>query len=178
MTYPAHGALKVERNLPNAITLTGRNLEVARRLLALLSGHNEQATSSEPPVQLIEAMHAQKEGLREKARQILALRRKRFRRFSSAMFSEPAWEMLLNLYAAEGAGRLTVSGLTLHAGSSKATALRWIDYLEHQGLIEREAHPTDQRVAFVKLTEEGKETLGDYLSDVTELNGQRPNLAE
>jgi DNA-binding MarR family transcriptional regulator len=87
------------------------------------------------------------------------------------MFSEPAWEMLLNLYAAEGAGRLTVSGLALQSGSSKATALRWIDYLEHERLIEREAHPTDQRVAFVKLTEEGKEALGGYLSDVTELTG-------
>lgn len=169
MTYPDHRRLTAVLNPPRAVTLTGRDREDARRLLALLSEHDREVAGSALPAALLQSIHTEQEQLREKARQILALRRKRCRLFSGAMFGEPAWEMLLTLYAADGAGRLTVSGLALQSGSSKATALRWIDYLERQELIERQAHPTDQRAAFAKLTEQGKEALEGYLSDVTEL---------
>jgi DNA-binding MarR family transcriptional regulator len=169
LDYTDPRRLSIELNPSKTITLTERDREDARRLLALLSEHDGEVAGSALPAALFQSIHAERERLREKARQILALRRKRNKRFSSAMFSEPAWEMLLALYASDGAGRLTVSGLALQSGSSKATALRWIDYLEQQGLIARDAHPTDQRVAFAKLTEQGKEALEGYLSDVTEL---------
>lgn len=169
MTYTDPRRQSVELNPPKTITLTKRDREDARRLLALLSEQDGEVAGSPLSAALFQSVYAEQERLREKARQILALRRKRNKRFSSAMFGEPAWEMLLALYAADGGERLTVSALAMQSGSSKATALRWIEYLEHQGLIERQAHPTDQRAAFAKLTDQGKEVLEGYLSDVTEL---------
>lgn len=171
MTYPDHPRQNTDRDLPRSVTLTERDLQDARRLLALLTEHDEGNLGSALPAVLFGSVHAEQERLREKARQILALRRKRSRRFSSALFSEPAWEMLLILYAADGAQRLTVSRLALLSGSSKGTAQRWMEYLQHKKLIGRDAHPTDKRVTFVELTEEGKQALSDYLSEATELRG-------
>jgi len=150
--------------------LTGRDVEDARRLLALLSEHEEESPGSALPAALFDSIHVRQDQLRQKARQILALRRRRTSIFSSAMFNEPAWEMLLSLYAADGAGRLTASRLALLSGSSKATALRWIYYLELQALISRDSHPTDKRTAFVSLTEKGRAALDDYLSSAIELS--------
>jgi len=80
------------------------------------------------------------------------------------MFGEPAWEMLLFLYSPESGPRLTVGGLARLAGASKSTAIRWLDYLEQQKWIRREAHPTDKRATFVELSEKGREAINLYLS--------------
>jgi len=77
--------------------------------------------------------------------------------------------MLLLLYATRDAEQLTVSRLALLSGASKATALRWIEYLVGQKWIERKAHPTDKRAAFMSLTEKGKAALDAYLFESIEL---------
>jgi DNA-binding MarR family transcriptional regulator len=81
------------------------------------------------------------------------------------MFGEPAWEMLLHLYSMAGAARQSMSRLAQLSGSSKATSLRWIDYLLDRGLVSRQPHPTDLRTAFVELTDKGREKLEAYLAD-------------
>lgn len=131
------------------------------------SEHYPPSASSAFPNVVLESAGARQERLREKAGQILALRRKRSQRFSSAMFSEFAWEMLLILYAR---GAATVAELALQSGSPTTTAGRWIDYLERQELVQRLARPTDDRGQFVSLTHNGKAALDDYLSGVTELS--------
>jgi DNA-binding MarR family transcriptional regulator len=78
------------------------------------------------------------------------------------MFGEPAWEMLLLLYALPS--RQTITRLAELASASKSTAIRWIDYLESQRLIVREVHPTDNRAVFVDLTDKGREAIRLYLS--------------
>ncbi len=82
------------------------------------------------------------------------------------MFGEPAWEMLLLLYAI--GPRETVSRLAELAHASKSTAIRWIDYLECQGLVRREAHPTDKRALLVELTEKGSDAIRMYLSETSQ----------
>lgn len=170
MTYPNHVQLCENTTSSKPVMLTERDVEIARRLLSKLAGL-EGASGSALLEELFESVEVREERLRERARRILALRAKRNKRFSIAMFNEPAWEMLLMLYASEGGARSSLSRLALLSGASKATSLRWIDYLEHQKLIARQAHPTDRRAAFVNLTQNGKEALEDYLSDVTEVGG-------
>lgn len=169
MTYPDRLQANIDK-VPT-VSLTEQDLKDARRLLSKLAGPDERNSGSLLPEALFESVHAQSERLREKARRILALRAKRTKQFSSAMFNEPAWEMLLTLYASDGGARLSLSRLALLSGASKATALRWIEYLEQQKLVARQAHPTDKRAAFVCLTEKGRNALNDYLSDVTEVGG-------
>ena len=100
-----------------------------------------------------------------RAHEILSRRQRRLRHFGKAMFGEPAWEMLLALYV-EGA-RVPVTRLTELSGGTKATAIRWIEYLEKERLIKREPHPTDRRSLIVHLTDRGLATLEAYLSDTT-----------
>jgi len=135
------------------ITLTGRDAEDARRLLAMIAAASVpgRGTSST--------------GLIQKARQILSYRRRRVQIFGLGMFGEPAWDMLLWLYVADSDQRTSVTALARRSGASKSTALRWIDYLADRGFIGREAHPTDARIAFVSLTDTGKAALDLFLSE-------------
>lgn len=151
------------------VTLSGRDLEEARRLFALLAGASGRlpANNARPPAG--RTINAQV--LAARARQILEARQQRTRIFGRAMFGEPAWEMLLLLYVSQSGSRQTVTRLAEGSGASKGTALRWLDYLLHQNLVRREPHPTDRRAAFVELTEKGRLALDKYLSEMNELSG-------
>lgn len=152
----------VQRCLSHAATvkLSRRDVEDARRLLSLLSIHDGGPPVDGPLAQKSDGNRM----LEGRARDILARRRARHEVFGKAMFSEPAWEMLLLLYVLESGPRQTISTLADLCAASKSTALRWIRYLEGQRLIQRESHPTDLRSAFVELTEKGRSTLELYLS--------------
>lgn len=80
------------------------------------------------------------------------------------MFGEPAWDMLLALYVQEA--RQTVTRLTLVSETSKATALRWIAYLEQRDLVRCEPNPMDRRSFFIELSREGLRRIEDYLCDL------------
>lgn len=87
-----------------------------------------------------------------RVRNILRLRRRREALFGSDLFGEPAWDMMLELYAAELAGRReSVSGLCSVSGVPSTTALRWIKLLENAGWIGRQADPVDGRRSFLSL---------------------------
>ena len=168
MSEPKPKLPTAKRDLPKSVTLSGRDLEEARRLLALFSEEEEeedQGTASELARLAFSRRPTRQEQLALRAREILALRQKRAELFGPSMFGEPAWEMLLHLYSMAGAARQSMSRLAQLSGTSKATALRWIDYLLDRGLISRQPHPTDLRTAFVELTDKGREKLEAYLAD-------------
>lgn len=149
------------------LRITERDIEDARRLLTLLAA-GTGATWVDPPHQGEgTAPEMSAPTLMRRARDTLANRRRRQDIFGKAMFGEPAWEMLLLLYITEPGPRQSISRLADESGASRTTALRWIDYLEGQGLICREAHPNDRRVAFVQLTDKGRRSIELYLSETT-----------
>lgn len=87
-------------------------------------------------------------------RLLLKARRLRDRHFSAELFSDPAWDMLLDLTAARLDGRrVSVSSLCIAAAVPTTTALRWIRNLCDDGLFERELDPHDARRAFIDLSE-------------------------
>ena len=96
---------------------------------------------------------------------ILRLRRRREALFGSDLFGEPAWDMLLALYATELAGRReSVSGLCSVSGVPSTTALRWINVLENAGWIARKADALDGRRSFLSLTAKAKTALEGFFS--------------
>ena len=100
-----------------------------------------------------------------RARVVINSRRHRFRYFKRSMFGEPAWDMLLALYIIEPSeGRQSISQLAERVETPLSTTVRWIDYLEREKLVEREPHPTDKRVIFIRLSEKGRELIDGYLS--------------
>lgn len=90
-------------------------------------------------------------------------RRRRDDFFPGDLFADPAWDMLLELYAALlGQRRMTTSGLGSGAAVPPTTALRWIGNLEIAGLIIRESDRLDARRVFVSLSNDGIKSMEDY----------------
>jgi DNA-binding MarR family transcriptional regulator len=132
------------------------------RLLAVMTDELEsQAIGSSPTV----VSSFTREALIKRARQLLNDRRRRTRHLGQAIFGEPAWEILLILYVEHDRRRLTVSNLTGASGVPASTVLRWLAYLDSQGLTIRSDHPTDARISYVDLTEKGLEALDSYFSE-------------
>ena len=105
------------------------------------------------------------EELARRAQLLLLWRRRRMDLFDAAMFDEPAWDALLALYMAERARlTLSVASLAEQAGVRLHIMMRWIDYLDEQGLVVRAADQSHGRPGFVRLSDKGRSDLELYLS--------------
>lgn len=103
----------------------------------------------------------------KEVRAILRLRRNRDRFFEGDLFADPAWDILLELYAAAlGQFRVTVSNLCAGAAVPATTALRWINQLEKKGMIVRRSDPIDGRRHFLMLSEKALEAMGAFFRTV------------
>lgn len=100
-------------------------------------------------------------------RALLKLRRNRDRFFDADIFADPAWDILLELYAAAlGQLRVSVTSLCHAAAVPATTALRWINQLEEKGLIHRRDDPMDGRRHFLMLSHEGLGAMNAYFRTV------------
>lgn len=99
-------------------------------------------------------------------RALLHARRRRAHFFPDDLFADPAWDILLELYAAELAQRrIATSSLCIAAGVPATTALRWIGVLEDKGLISRHDDPLDGRRVYAQLTEEALQAIEAYFRE-------------
>ncbi len=102
-----------------------------------------------------------------KVRTMLKLRRKRENYFNATLFADPAWDILLDLYAAELEGqKVSVSSLCIAASVPPTTGLRWIGAMTADGLLQREHDPEDARRIFIRLSETAREALSSYFTDM------------
>ena len=91
-------------------------------------------------------------------------RLQRTRYFPPGLFGEPAWDILLDLFAAlHGCELRSVKEVCLAANVPEATALRHIEGLIVQGLVTRRRDRTDNRRKFLTMTPEGNRRMLDYL---------------
>ena len=83
----------------------------------------------------------------------------------AGLFEDPAWDMLLDLFAAElERRRVSVSSLCIAAAVAPTTALRWIGKLIDAGLLERQPDAFDRRRAFMSLTARASGGMRSYLA--------------
>lgn len=86
-------------------------------------------------------------------RRYLRARRLREELLPAELFADPAWDMLLDLYASEVEGRrVSISSACIAAAVPPTTALRWLTRLEEVGLTRRQGDAKDSRRSFVRLT--------------------------
>jgi hypothetical protein len=98
-------------------------------------------------------------------RSVIRARRMRAQFFAGELFADPAWDMLLDLFAAGlEQRRVSVSSLCIAAAVPPTTALRWITTLNEAGLFERQADPADRRRAYIGLSAKGFEGMRSYAS--------------
>lgn len=96
-------------------------------------------------------------------RATIRARRLRDQHFAPELFADPAWDMLLDLYAARLEGRrVSVSSLCIAASVPPTTALRWIGTMHDAQLFGREPDPTDRRRAHITLTDRAAAAMRGY----------------
>ena len=96
-------------------------------------------------------------------RQILRQRRMREQYFPAELFADPAWDMLLDLYAARLEHQpVSVSSLCIAAAVPATTALRWIRTMTETGLFVRESDPQDGRRIFIALADRASDAMMRY----------------
>jgi hypothetical protein len=105
-------------------------------------------------------------------RAILRLRRMRSAYFSSELFADPAWDMLLDLTAAQLEGeKVAVSSLCIASAVPATTALRWIKTMCDHTLFERHADPLDGRRIFIGLSPIAASAMLNYLGAAKRAGG-------
>jgi DNA-binding MarR family transcriptional regulator len=100
-------------------------------------------------------------------RAAIRARRLRDQFFESGLFEDPAWDILLDLFAAElERAQVSVSSLCIAAAVAPTTALRWIAKMTEAGLLVRHADPFDRRRAFMGLSPSALEGMRRYAGAV------------
>jgi DNA-binding MarR family transcriptional regulator len=100
-------------------------------------------------------------------RSVIRARRLRERFFDEALFADPAWDMMLDLFESELSGRrVAVSSLCAGAAVPATTALRWIKTLVEKGLFVRRNDPLDGRRVFIELSPAASLALKRYFGEL------------
>jgi DNA-binding MarR family transcriptional regulator len=98
-----------------------------------------------------------------RVRKLIHERNRRAEHFRVGMFSDPAWDLLLELYAFElSQQRTSVTQLGIMSHVPPTTVSRWITALECEGLVERTIDHLDSRRVFVALTRKGDFAMDGY----------------
>lgn len=101
-------------------------------------------------------------------RHMIRQRQMRARFFDGELFSDPAWDILLDLAAARAEHRrVSVTSVCIASGVPPTTALRWISLMTDAGLLERIEDDIDRRRTFISLTDKGAEALARYFAAVS-----------
>lgn len=104
------------------------------------------------------------------SKSLYKMRRSRDRHISCDIFGEPAWDILLDLYTQQSAGkRVSVSSACIGAAVPPTTALRWLSALEQQDLIVRATDNVDKRRAYIDLSPLGKSKIEEILFDIAKI---------
>lgn len=98
------------------------------------------------------------------ARWALMARRLREDVIGGELFSDPAWDILLDLYTALARGaRVKSSSVAVIAGVPPSTGRRWVSKLLELGLIERVKERADQRFTYLGLSAKGRDIMEAFM---------------
>ncbi|WP_155006479.1 helix-turn-helix domain-containing protein [Sphingomonas hengshuiensis] len=100
-------------------------------------------------------------------RRYLASRRLRENLLPAELFADPAWDILLDLFACELEGtRVSVSSACIASCVPATTGLRWLSHLEKLGMISRESDAIDARRTYIRLTDAARDPIRTWLERV------------
>lgn len=96
---------------------------------------------------------------------ICETRRERAKFLPGKLLGEPAWDMMLELYAAElDQQRMSITRLSRRSGIPATTVLRFLGLLVEAGLVKRENDPTDARRVYVALSPSGMQAMNCFFA--------------
>jgi DNA-binding MarR family transcriptional regulator len=101
------------------------------------------------------------------ARHLLNVRSLRAVHFDGDLFRDPVWDVLLSAYLAEASGRrLTIGQACRAAAVPPGTATRYLQSMEHAGLITRASSSDDSRITYVSLSDDAYQRLSALLTEI------------
>ncbi|PZO73481.1 MAG: hypothetical protein DI640_10600 [Sphingomonas taxi] len=101
----------------------------------------------------------------EVAKRLYTVRKVRDELLGEALFSEPAWDILLDLFISDHERRqFSVSAVCIGARAPSATALRYLTMLQDADLVERTRDERDGRRSHVRLTVLGRRRMASLLA--------------
>lgn len=160
----------VEGDTAKTVTLREKDVGESARLLRLISDSPPWASlvlSGDEILRYSSVAPFRRDELISRARGVFLARRLRAQHFNRIIFAEPAWDILLLLYLADSSGgRQTIGQLAALVETPLTTVLRWVACLEKEHLVERMDHPTDRRIVFIRLTDEGRKALDAFLGEM------------
>jgi len=169
---PKHIELNDGRGQAAEITLRQLTEEVGRiaqTLAALSDWQGDDRRFSDGPSKATPAPPAVDAAA---IRAMIRARRLRDQFFQSALFADPAWDMLLDLTAAQMEGQsVSVSSLCVAAAVPSTTALRWIKTLTDLGMFVRVADAKDRRRVFIMLSADVFDAMQACLARIWPLGG-------
>lgn len=99
------------------------------------------------------------------ARMLVAMRKLRERAFGADLFSDPAWNILVELYVALAEGvKVTVGNACIASALPLTSALRLCQELQLRKLVLRERDPFDRRRVLLILADETRQALTRVLA--------------
>ncbi len=99
------------------------------------------------------------------ARHLYKERRIRDAALGVALFHDPVWDVLLDLYAAAGEQvRVNVTSACAASGAPPTSALRYIKMMTSQGLLVREECRHDARRIYLRLSDPAAQKMTDLLT--------------
>lgn len=150
-----HTREQIERlELPLRIATSA--IERAGRIIDELRDSQPKAVLAPTP--------ASAEGLLGLAQEIYRFRRTRDEEFGPRVFSDPNWDILLDLFiSGEQNRKLSTSAACIGSSVPATTALRHLSALAKCGLIDRKDDEDDRRTSWVTLTPTGYEKVVSVL---------------
>lgn len=98
-------------------------------------------------------------------RRVIRARRLREKAFGPGLFEDPAWDILLDLFAAQlERAEVSVSSLCIAAAVAPTTALRWVGRMTASGLLIRQHDPFDRRRALMSLSPTALAAMRSYVA--------------
>lgn len=106
------------------------------------------------------------------ARQLLRERRQRDSFLGKEHFGEPAWDIILDLFASQVEGRpVSVTSTCIGAEVAVTTGIRHLAHLEEAGLVVRERAEADGRMCYVRLSQATMQKVSTYLRQLPPREG-------
>ena len=116
-----------------------------------------------PPQPLLDANEPWK-ARAEAASRYLKLRSQRDAIAGPSLLSDPAWDMLLDLFVGHITGRdVSVTSACLASRRPATTSLRYIERMAKQGLIRREKDCNDNRKVYLRMTEKALRAVAKWI---------------
>lgn len=97
---------------------------------------------------------------RDRVQRYLRIRRLRSEMIGTDLFADPAWDILLDLHLSQLRGiRVSVSSACIASGVPATTALRYINAICDEGLVDRVRDNQDSRRIWLQLTPTAKDRI-------------------